>query len=363
MQTIGLCMIVKDEEKVLEGCLKSVANLCDEIIIVDTGSTDNTKNIARRFTENIYDYKWIDDFSAARNFAFSKSTTDYILWLDADDLIDKGELKKLKKLKKELDGTVDAVRMYYHTHFDKSGNPSFRFKRNRLIKRSRNYKWIGAVHEYLDVTGVMMETDIYITHRKNEKEISHEMSSRNLNIYEKRLENKEVFSARDIFYYANELKDHGNYQKAVLYYKAFLRTEEGWVEDEIRACLSMAYCYKQLGSKRREREALALSIQFDLPRPEACCKLGDLFLEEKQYNKATVWYETALNQETFSTEGFVQESYQTWYPHLQLCLCTFYLGDIERAIKHNNIAKIYAPKEPTIQSNDEFLREYIISNK
>ena len=75
MITISLCMIVKNEEKVLARCLDSIADLMDEIIIVDTGSSDNTKEIAKKYTDKIYDFTWIDDFSAARNFAFSKATT------------------------------------------------------------------------------------------------------------------------------------------------------------------------------------------------------------------------------------------------------------------------------------------------
>ena len=78
MITISLCMIVKNEERILARCLDSVKDLVDEIIIVDTGSADATKRIAAEYTDKIYDFTWIDDFSAARNFAFSKATGDYI---------------------------------------------------------------------------------------------------------------------------------------------------------------------------------------------------------------------------------------------------------------------------------------------
>ena len=77
MITISLCMIVKNEEAVLARCLESVKDVVDEIIIVDTGSTDKTKQIAYRYTQNVYDFEWIDDFSAARNYSFSKATKDY----------------------------------------------------------------------------------------------------------------------------------------------------------------------------------------------------------------------------------------------------------------------------------------------
>ena len=83
MITISLCMIVKNEERILKRCLDSVRDLVDEIIIVDTGSTDATKWIAAGYTDKIYDFTWNDDFSAARNFAFSKATKEYIYSADA----------------------------------------------------------------------------------------------------------------------------------------------------------------------------------------------------------------------------------------------------------------------------------------
>ena len=84
MISISLCMIVKNEEEVLARCLDSLKGLMDEIIIVDTGSTDNTKEIARKYTDLVYDFSWCDDFAAARNFSFSKATKDYIYAPDAD---------------------------------------------------------------------------------------------------------------------------------------------------------------------------------------------------------------------------------------------------------------------------------------
>ena len=89
MSTISLCMIVKDEEKVIERCLNTVIDIVDEIIIVDTGSQDSTKDKVKKYKADIYDFPWQDDFAEARNFAFSKARMDYILWLDADDVLEK----------------------------------------------------------------------------------------------------------------------------------------------------------------------------------------------------------------------------------------------------------------------------------
>ena len=92
---ISLCMIVKNEAPRIERVLNSVKDFADEIIIVDTGSNDNTKELASKFTDKIYDFEWVDDFSRARNFSFSKANGEYIMWLDADDFIPKEELEKL----------------------------------------------------------------------------------------------------------------------------------------------------------------------------------------------------------------------------------------------------------------------------
>ena len=102
MATISLCMIVKNEEAVLARCLDSVADLMDEIIIVDTGSTDRTKEIAANYTSMVYDFPWQDDFSAARNFSFSKATMDYIYAPDADELLDEENHKRFSYFKHSL---------------------------------------------------------------------------------------------------------------------------------------------------------------------------------------------------------------------------------------------------------------------
>ena len=87
MSSVSLVMIVKNEESTLERCLESVKNIVDEIVIVDTGSVDNTKEIAQRFNAKIYDFEWCNDFSAARNYALSKATGEIRLVLDADEYI------------------------------------------------------------------------------------------------------------------------------------------------------------------------------------------------------------------------------------------------------------------------------------
>ena len=100
MFSLSVCLIVKNEEKVLKRCLSCVKHFADEIIVVDTGSTDKTKEIAKAETENVYDFKWVNDFSKARNFSFSKATCDFVMWVDADDVITEENVNKINLLKK-----------------------------------------------------------------------------------------------------------------------------------------------------------------------------------------------------------------------------------------------------------------------
>lgn len=96
MPTLSLCMITKNEAAFIEDCLQSVRDIVDEIIIIDTGSTDNTLEIARRFTEKIYHFKWINDFAAARNESLKHATGDWILVLDADEVLPPESKEKIR---------------------------------------------------------------------------------------------------------------------------------------------------------------------------------------------------------------------------------------------------------------------------
>lgn len=354
MITISLCMIVKNEETVIGRCLETVADLVDEIVIVDTGSTDETISVVNRFTSHIYSFTWIDDFAAARNFAFEQATMDFILWLDADDVIEAPYRDKLRELKQTLDPNVDSVTMLYHLGKDEYGNVTFSLRRNRLIRRSRNFRWIGRVHEYLEVGGHIVHSDIAITHlSKNDGKDS----DRNLKIYEQLLAEGEELTPRDIYYYANELKDHGFHRKAILYYETFLNGGKGWIEDNISACGKLADCFHALGDHQSELKATLRSLQYDCPRPEFCCRLGYHFLNEQNYQAAIFWYTAAIQAKRGDDHlGFVNPALWTWLPHLQLCVCYDRIGQYELACQHNETALKYRPEDSRMLKNREYFR-------
>lgn len=354
MMSISLCMIVRNEEESLARCLSSVKDAVDEIVIVDTGSTDRTKEISASFGAVIRDFEWVDDFAAARNFSFSQATQAFILWLDADDVLEEEDLKRLLALKEREndDFPYDSVTMNYHLTFDQAGKPLYSLRRNRLVRRSRGFRWIGPVHEYLAVSGRIYHSDIAVTHRK---ERAH--TDRNLNIYLKRLEQGETFTPRDQYYFANELRDHARWEEAADWYEKFLNGGKGWVEDEIAACMKQADCYGRLRSKDRQIASLLRTLRYDVPRAEFCCQLGAVWIELKRYKEAIYWFTQATRLERpDQSMGAVDHASWTWLPHLQLTVCYDRIGDRAKSREHHEIAKRYNPEHPSIVYNDQYFR-------
>ncbi len=146
MPEISLCIIVKDEADYLAGCLESAKDVVDEIIVVDTGSTDNTKEIARQFGAKIFDFTWVNDFSAARNFSLSKATKDWILYLDADERL----TEKSKEIINELKFKLRKAGYYCKvvSPSASTGNPSV-MKYIRFFRNLQSPKFSGKVHEQI----------------------------------------------------------------------------------------------------------------------------------------------------------------------------------------------------------------------
>jgi glycosyltransferase involved in cell wall biosynthesis len=348
-------MIVKNEERRLETCLESVRDIVEEIVIIDTGSTDRTKEIASKYTQHIIEFKWINDFASARNFSFAQATMDYILWLDADDVFISEDVEKFIRLKQSLDPSIDAVSMIYNYGFDDNGNVTLSLRRNRLVKRSRQFQWHGAVHEYLSVGGNILNSDIAITHTR-----IHSNSDRNLRIFEERLKSGEHLRARDLYYYANELMDHHLYDKAIQYYRQFLDSGEGWIEDEISSCDKLSEIYNRLGEKDKELQFILKSFEYDTPRAEFCCRLGFHFMQKNEIRKSIFWYILAIELEKPKDSwGFFYDACWTWLPHIQLCVCYYQLGENELAYKHNEIARQYLPKDEKVLHNKHILESLL----
>lgn len=146
MPGLTVSMIVKNEEKKLKKCLDSIKDAADEIVIVDTGSTDDTIKIAEEYKARIFHFGWQNDFSAARNYALSKSTCSWILYIDADEVLPSSSLQELKTLigKDEAAGFKCTVKSIDSQH---GRNNSMQYV--RLFKYTEGIKFQGKVHEQI----------------------------------------------------------------------------------------------------------------------------------------------------------------------------------------------------------------------
>ena len=348
MVSISLCMIVKNEEDVLARCLESAAELVDEIIIVDTGSTDRTREIAACFTDKIFDFPWRDDFAAARNESFSHATMDYCLWLDADDVLLEEDQKAFLDLKESLAPDVSVVMAPYHTGFDEKGRLTFSYYRERLIKNRAGMSWAGAVHEAVAPVGKVLYSEFAVTHRKTRPSDP----DRNLRIYQTQLEAGKELEPRQQFYYGRELYYHKRWKEALEVFEAFLEEGRGWVENNIDACCHCAYCHRELGHEQAALAALFRTFTYDWPRAEVCCEIGNWFFRKEEFRQAAYWYTLALTCTRDDRRGgFVSPDCYGYLPCIQLCVCHSRLGDPKKAEAFNDLAASFKPDSPAVEHN------------
>lgn len=213
MNTISSCLIVKNEIKNLPLLIDDLKQFCEEIIIVDTGSTDGTFEWLNEHSNDVlkvYTFEWINDFAAARNFSFSKANCDWIFWCDADDRIPETLINIINDTKKILHETpYNAFIMRYQ--FGVGCN----IPRNRLLKRANNPVWIGRCHEYVTFDDLYTTTlgDEFTSSIMHQREHPH--SERNLEIFvDQILDLNAELSYRDLYYYTNELRDNDMHKKS-----------------------------------------------------------------------------------------------------------------------------------------------------
>jgi GT2 family glycosyltransferase/tetratricopeptide (TPR) repeat protein len=168
-QRVSLCLIVKNEEANLPGCLLSAADLVDEVVVVDTGSTDQTKAVAQQFGARVFDFPWVDDFAAARNETLRHATGDWIFWLDADDRIDEPNRQKLRGLFAALGDETAAYAMKCRCLPDPHSGTATVVDHVRLFRHRPEVRWQYRVHEQIlpavrRAGGAVRATDITIEH-------------------------------------------------------------------------------------------------------------------------------------------------------------------------------------------------------
>ena len=257
MKTISAVLIVKNEEVLLARCLESVKE-ADEIIICDTGSTDSTIEIAKKYTDKIYtDFTWCDSFEKARNHAKSKATKDWILSVDADEVC-----HDFLKVREAIELAKDCVGVHLHGEHGKAT-----FRCPRLFRNTPDIRWFGAIHNHI---GVTPEGDAKGMNVSGEGEFvgnveitygyspAHEKDpGRSLRILER--EAQDPTKVREMYYLGRELWYKGRYLEATKWFgKHVLATN--FTAEKADSFLTMSRCYSTLGMDDDARDACAQAI-------------------------------------------------------------------------------------------------------
>lgn len=293
MVTISVCMIVKNEEKVLERCLDSLKGLWEELIIVDTGSTDTTKEIARKYTDKVYDFTWTGNFSDARNFSFSKATCEYIYSADADEVLDKENREKFCLLKNVLSeqSDIEIVQMYYGNQLSQNSIYNFdKEYRPKLYKRIRKFMWQEPIHEAVRLEPVVYDSDIVIWHKPHGQH-----GARDLAYFEKIIEKGEILSDRIQDIYLRELYFIGELHNLEKGHDYLVKISENENSESDLFQKAVAILCKEARLLKRDSDVLKYSLKGIASKgsSELCMELGHYFYDKEEWSEAVIWYYNA----------------------------------------------------------------------
>lgn len=332
MITVSLCMIVKNEERILQRCLDSLTGLMDEIIIVDTGSTDATKQIAARYTDRIYDFVWVNDFSAARNFAFSKATKEYIYSADADEVLDEKNRAAFLQLKQTLLPEIEIVQMYYANQLSHGTIYNYdRELRPKLFKRNRTFQWQGAIHEQVGIAPVIYDSEIEICHMPQS---SHK--DRDLAAFARLVESGSPLDKRLHNIYAKELFISGeekDFLSARAYFKASC-VDGARGDDELKEAACVAARAARIAGDVADFFKYAMKVVACDGCAEICCELGEYYRQQEDYDEAVVWFYNAA----FETESILSIRSGKEIPLQGLADCYRALGNEAQAAEYEKLA-------------------------
>jgi glycosyltransferase involved in cell wall biosynthesis len=340
MNTVALCMICKNEQGNIAGLMEDVCPVLEKVIVVDTGSNDKTLEILKD-KKTIYSnleihyFTWVDNFSEARNYSFSLAgpEVDWIFWVDGDDRIDQNALKQFKDTL--LDNpNVDAWILPYIYSKYPDGSPQTYLSRERFLRKSKNPRWIGAIHETVDIHHLRQANydDLKIEHNRDSKFIE---PRRNLKILAKEFE-KDPNNHRTAYYYAKELFDHIDpiaTEKLI----HFINLPFKYWDDEIGARFRLAKTYV---AENKFREALQTvdpiyHLDGTRRRSEYYFIYGEVEYKLKNYQIAIDWYLRCLYDPPGSPRVLSLE-YWTWHPLKKIAECYRELGDWEKCFEYVN---------------------------
>ncbi len=354
--TISLCCILKNELNNLSQMLASMKGCFDEIHLTDTGSTDGSIELIKGWVGGpnpadskiyLHHFDWVDDFAAARNTSFSHATTDYIMWLDLDDVLSSAD--KFIQWRDSVMKLGDFWIATYHYATDITGKPVCSFARERVVKRELDLKWKYFVHEGMiplsakkrDVS-IQFATPWNVLHKRTPDDMVKDRS-RNLLIFEKK---KQELDARGLYYYGKELFENNKPLEAFGVLVDAIALPDLEPHDRVMgiqyACLSAM----QLNQFDRAIQLAHQGLQLEPLRAEYHVVIGDSYLKLGKLEAAVTEY-VAATQCPFNGGGmysqaiFAHEDSYKHYPLNQIARIYANIGQIDKAEEFVNKAIAY----------------------
>jgi glycosyltransferase involved in cell wall biosynthesis len=347
--TLGLGIIVgPNDAKVLDRCLKSVVgSVFDDIAIVPTAYVWDIEEVARQYTRNIKQFEWRNDFSAARNFSFSLLTTDFVMWLDADDVLPEESYKKLFHLKPQLTKGECIWMPYIYS-------PTSEFPRERIIHREEGH-WVDKVHEYISSLPHVTRryTDIKVEHRS--EAIGN--LDRNIKIL-REIYNSGHATERNIFYLGRdllisngkELQDEG--EQVLIQY---VEKGKGWDEELAAACLFLARHRQKLGDWAGAVAFVEKGMVFNENFAEMYVLMGDSYFEKQDYVNAILWYKKAMELRNLPQSPH-NPAFNQFIPADKLSVALYEMGQYKEALSYNAQALKFAPEDTRLLRNKQWMQ-------
>ena len=293
----------------MDRCLSSFKPLYQRLVVVDTGSADSTKEIAKKHGAEIYDFEWIDDFGAARNFALSQAETDWLMMVDADDAMDEADVTALKSELDSLNDYVWGVFLPYRIHIEDDKAALFAYI-PRIWKRSLNLKYDLMIHEYLHPTAEQLKhfvrLDFPVQHQKTlaDYQKSHE---RNLKILYKAFE-LHPEERRYYFYLGHDNQYAGHIEEAIVWYGKYAGLKDVNPHELNRVLLNLGNCFLKTGKVGEAKKCYKDAIKAAADFIEPYLALGNLYKAAGDYVTAVKYYSAAARCKPPRTHVFVNAS-------------------------------------------------------
>ena len=328
---------MKDEAHNIPQLLKSVEGCFDEIILTDTGSTDNSIEVAKSLGARVEHFAWCDDFSAARNASFSHAKTDFVMWLDLDDVLVNPEA--FKQFRDTAMSFGDYWLANYHYSSDASGKPTCTFARERVFRVSKACKWQYFVHEgVMPTQGVSMQfSPVWaVKHMRTDQDVAKD-KSRNLAMFERHLD---VLDPRMTYYYGKELFENQKPVEAIVQFgKAVSDKETLQMHDRILAMQYLCYAYMQTNQLEQAVGIASAALIVAPNRAEFYTIISDCYIKQNRLIDAIPSLNAAKACQMNSTNGIFgqaspvfhsSEAYTT-IPRVHLAKIYAQMGDMDRA--------------------------------